>query len=101
LRSRRVGSSTCRRPNARSRGKNLGDILRRGRIVLHLFGDQGAKAHDRGEDVIEVVGDAAGQLPDGLHLLHQIELALETLAIGEHRRQPLLALPERFRNGVA
>ena len=46
------------------------------------------------------MGDAAGQLPDGFHLLHQIELALETLAIGEHRRQPLLALPERFRDGV-
>src|SRR5205823_2080273 len=30
-------------------------------------------AHDHGEDVVEVVGDAAGELSDGLHLLRHRE----------------------------
>src|SRR5262249_43613088 len=33
--------------------------------------------HDAGEDVVEVVGDAAGQGPDGLHLLGLVELLLQ------------------------
>jgi hypothetical protein len=34
-------------------------------------------AGDAGEDVVEVVGDAAGELADRLHLLRLAQLALE------------------------
>jgi hypothetical protein len=39
-------------------------------------------AHDRGEQVVEVVGDAAGQLPDRLHLLRLTQARLQFLPLG-------------------
>ena len=53
---------------------------------LGLPGD-GARQHlvhadDDGEDVVEVVGDAAGQLADRLHLLGLAQLLLELDALG-------------------
>ena len=36
-----------------------------------------------GEEVVEIVGDAAGELPDGLHLLRLGELELEVAAVGD------------------
>ena len=38
------------------------------------------KPHDNGEDVVEVVRDAAGEAPDGLHPLRLPELRLEFVA---------------------
>ena len=47
-----------------------------------------AVAADRGQQVVEVVGDAAGELADGLHLLRLAQLALEA-------QRALLGLPAR------
>ena len=47
------------------------------RIVgAELLQDQIAVAQDAGEQVVEVVGDPARQLPDGLHLLRVAQLLL-------------------------
>src|SRR3546814_13946926 len=43
---------------------------------------QVGKADHRRQQVVEVVGDAAGELADRLHLLRLDELALEVLQIG-------------------
>ena len=54
---------------------------------------------DDGEDVVEVVRDAAGELPDGLHLLRVAQLGFELALAGdvaadaEHRRN--LAVGDR------
>ena len=37
---------------------------------------------DRGEHIVEIVRDSAGQLPDGLHLLRLAELFFEPPAFG-------------------
>src|ERR1700736_1248387 len=43
-------------------------------------------ADDDAQQVVEVVGDASGELTDGLHLLTLIELPLELLALGDIAR---------------
>ena len=60
----------AREPRGALRARaDLVDILappvRRGEAAAQVLG----VAHDHGEDVVEVVGDAAGQPPDGFHLL--------------------------------
>ncbi len=50
--------------------------------------DQFAGAQDGGQHVVEVVGDAACQLPDRLHLLRLGELGLEALALREVGHDP-------------
>ncbi len=40
------------------------------------------QAEDNREQIVEVVGDAAGQLPYGVHLLRLQQLSLEPLAVG-------------------
>ena len=42
-----------------------------------------AVAADDGEQVVEVVGHAAGQAADGLHLLRLAELLLQLAALGD------------------
>jgi hypothetical protein len=39
--------------------------------------------HDGGENVVEIVGDAAGELADGLQLLHLAELRFQLPALGD------------------
>ena len=39
-------------------------------------------AHDAGQDIVEVVGDAAGQVADRLHFLRLPQLRLEAFALG-------------------
>ena len=46
------------------------------RVLPQARLQEGQVAEDGGEDVVEVVGDTAGQLADGLHLLGLAELAL-------------------------
>ena len=41
------------------------------------------EADDGGEHVVEVVGDAAGELADGLHLLALGELRFERALLGD------------------
>jgi hypothetical protein len=45
------------------------------------FAGQCHIAHDPGEQVVEVVRDAAGQLADGFHLLRLAKLRLELRAV--------------------
>ena len=45
--------------------------------------DEAAAAEDRGQEVVEVVRDAAGEPPDRLHLLRLAQLLLERLAVGD------------------
>ena len=53
--------------------------LEHGQVVLEQLD---LSAHDR-QHVVEVVGDAARQAPDRLHLLRVDELLLQTLALGD------------------
>ena len=47
-------------------------------------------AHDDGEHIVEVVGDAAGELPDRLHLVDLAELFLDLGAGVDFVENPLL-----------
>jgi len=49
-------------------------------------GRQLGKTYDRGEDVVEVVGDPAGERAQGLHLLGLAELGFEFLPLGDVAR---------------
>ena len=63
-------------------------VLDVGDVVAHQ--QEVAVAVDRGQEVVEVVGDAAGELADRLHLLALDELRLEGLelgGVGEDREQ--------------
>jgi len=57
-------------------------------LVLQIAEQQLAAARHDGEQVVEVVGDAAGEPSDRLHLLRLAELFLEMLALAhlEHQR---------------
>src|SRR3546814_2282851 len=52
------------------------------RVHLDAALDQPQAAQDRGEEVVEIVGDAACQLADRIHLARLDELVLQILAIG-------------------
>jgi hypothetical protein len=72
----------------------LGDFLEGvGRFVARRrIGHEHARmAADDGEKVVEIVGDAAGQLPDGLHFLRLAQLGFQPGLAG----QQLLMLLER------
>ena len=62
---------------------------------------QVGEADDRGQHVVEVVGDAAGELADGVHLLLLAELIFERPLLGDvegvddHRLDPAGALRDR------
>ncbi len=52
-------------------------------IVLAAHDQHVEAADDDGEQVVEVVGHAAGKVADGLHLLRLAELGLDLLLAGE------------------
>ena len=54
-------------------------VLPRLQLLAEMFG---VADHDR-EQVVEVVGDAAGQLPDDFHFLRLAKLLLGVLALGQ------------------
>ena len=79
---RRAKPSSC--GTARCRSRRLLDVLellvpRVARVEPQI--EQRRVALDAHEDVVEVVGDAAGQRADGLHLLRLLQLPLELLAL--------------------
>ena len=45
--------------------------------------DEVREAEDRGQQIVEVVGDAAGELADGLHFLRLTELRFEGLPLAD------------------
>ena len=51
--------------------------------VVRVQGAQLGEAVDDGQEVVEVVGDAAGEGAQALHLLRLAQLLLETLALGD------------------
>jgi hypothetical protein len=54
------------------------------RVALAQLADQQlAVGEDHRQHVVEVVGDAAGELADGVHLLRLAQALLEALALGE------------------
>ncbi len=56
---------------------DLRRLFANGRIRRRVLHDQARVTEDGGQHVVEVVGDAAGQLADGFHLLRLGELAFE------------------------
>ena len=67
--------------------RGLGDPLEP--RVLDPRGDHLQPAHDRGEEIVEIVGDAAGELADRLHLLGLAERLLRLQALADLRLQPV------------
>jgi hypothetical protein len=59
-----------------------------GPLVLNPTRGQGQAAEDGGQHVVEVVGDAAGELPDALHPLRLAERFLR-LDLGGHLMEGL------------
>ena len=53
------------------------------RRVLDAVGQDFDRAGDDGEHVVEVMGDAAGQLPDRFHLLRLDQLLLGDALLGD------------------
>ena len=68
-------------PDAGDRGEGL---ARYGRIARGLFDVH----QDRGQDVVEVVRDAAGELPDRLHLLRLAALLFDGPPLRDVLRDP-------------
>ena len=111
LRSSTTGSSRLRRANVSSRLVSRAPIsaallARASRSLLLGIGElhlqQLVVAGDDGEQVVEVVGDAAGELPDRLHALRLAQrLVLHDLladvAVEQHEadEQPLLVAQHR------
>ena len=66
---------------------DLGDVLRFRALHPDVVEQQIAVAEDRGQEIIEVVRDAAGQLAERFHLLRTQHLILQLLALGDvHER---------------
>ncbi len=80
----------------------LGDLLRGTRRRFIKFGraEERCVAVDDGENVVEVVRDAAGELADGLHFLRLAELLLQPplrrdiAEQTQHERAPVVNLDE-------
>jgi len=66
------------------------------RLRAELRAQQLRLAHDRGEDVVEVVHHAARQAADRLHLLRLQELVLDLVAFAAHLQQasPFAEIPD-------
>src|SRR5207244_4376678 len=59
------------------------EIARVDRVGPEAAPEELAAALDDGQEVVEVVGDAAGELPDRLHLLRLTNLSLELLPLAD------------------
>ena len=73
---------------------DLREVGLRGVVHREVEPGQRRGALDAGEDVVEVVGHAAGEHAHGVHLLGALHLGLETLALGDvahAHHQPLVA----------
>jgi len=59
-------------------------------LVFSAAKHQIERADDDAQEVVEVVGDAAGQLPDRLHLLGLDQARLRAFAFGDLGSQPIV-----------
>ena len=76
-------SNCCVRPAARSPARlDLGDLNPPRIVVAKVLREPIGVAENRGQQVVEVVCDAAGQLADGLHLLCLPQPAFHLPALG-------------------
>jgi hypothetical protein len=104
LTSTSCGRSTWRREKVSSSVRQLGGALAGSRDLVeealrlaaggHVRAQQRAVAVDDGEQVVEVVGDAAGEAAQRLHLLHLLQALLERpprRLVAHHRLHQLLA----------
>jgi hypothetical protein len=85
-------------------GQELIDVLDRGRVLVEDLAGEGSFDLDDREHVVEVVGDAAGHLPDDLHLLREHQPIFERGAdLGGllHPGHELLELELRLAQGRA
>ena len=57
------------------------------RVVLEVVGDQFEIAEDRGQKIIEIVRDTAGQLTDGFHFLRLAQRFLAPMGIRNVRQE--------------
>ena len=64
------------------RAAGHGDELLLFGVERHALFDESESAEHRGEQIVEIVGDAAGELADRVHLLRLGELAFELALIG-------------------
>jgi len=84
----------------------LGGVSNRARVVpsgiplRQAFDQEVRVAFDDHKEVVEVVGDAACQLPDGLEALRRADLALEAVAVGDidHAQDHIVSLDQGGRN---
>ena len=67
--------------------RGLGDPLQP--RLVERAGDDLEPADHRGEQIVEIVGDAAGELADRLHLLRLAERLLGALALADLGLQPV------------
>ena len=68
---------------ALARRLDLPDVARHPGCRRKIREDEIAVAEDGRQQVVEVVRDAAGELPDGFHLLRLAQLGLEKTALGQ------------------
>jgi len=59
------------------------DFLERRVADLMAHQEELGVTHDDGQQIVEIVRNATGELPDGLHFLRLRELGLERLLLGD------------------
>jgi hypothetical protein len=100
-----TGSSTCWREEREQLARELRGAVGRPLDLDELVGARPgadpspgdlAVAADDGQQVVEVVRDAAGELPDRLHLLRLAELVLEHAALGHVAQHEQMAAGEEL-----
>ena len=74
------------RRGALARRLNLLEVRAQPIALRDLVEHQRAVAEDGGQQIVEIVRDAAGELPDRLHLLRLAQLLLEPPALGDVAR---------------
>jgi hypothetical protein len=72
-----------------ARGEHLTEVVPGGTGLWHIVGCKFSKAQDHGQEIIEIVGDAASQRSDGLDFLSLAEVVFESprlrhIAKGDH-----------------
>ena len=72
------------------RAEDLLHVGAKGIVRRQLHQEQVAVADDRRQDIVEVVGDAAGELAHGLHFLRLAQLCFELLERRDVRDQPVV-----------
>ncbi len=73
---------------------NLHHVVAGGVLAAEIFADEAGKAENHGEQIVEIVRHATGELPHGFHLLGLTKLFFEAEATGHFGGQSLRGLRE-------